>query len=163
MRILPYCCPTCHFQITVISKRVKLETWDCAQMKDLSTSYRLAISYDLLHGYLGRQIPKTMGCVFFFSIRIVSFWSAKRKESFWNSWTSRAHICEQNRLHLIFVLSYFFPAGVRSSWHGSKHDCGGSNFEKGGKLVTLQPSPGDTRFHSFIQMTQMPIQYCQIL
>ena len=70
-RILQNYYLTCHFQIDVISKRIKLETWDCAQMKGLSSNYRLAISYDLLHCYLGRQIPKTMGCVFFFLIRVV--------------------------------------------------------------------------------------------
>ena len=63
-RILQNCCLTCLFQFDVISKRIKLETWDCAQMKGLSTNYRLAISYDLLHGYLGCQIPKTKGCFF---------------------------------------------------------------------------------------------------
>ena len=68
-RNLQNCCLTCHFQINVISKRIKLATWDCAQMKALSSSYRLVISYDLLHGYLGRQIWKTMGCVFFFNSR----------------------------------------------------------------------------------------------
>ena len=68
-RNLQNCCLTCHFQINVISKRIKLETWDCAQMKGLSSSYWLVISYDLLHGYLGRQIWKTMGCVFFFDSR----------------------------------------------------------------------------------------------
>ena len=50
-RILQNYCLTCHFQIDVISKRIKLETWDCAQMKGLSSNYRLAISYDLLHCY----------------------------------------------------------------------------------------------------------------
>ena len=65
-RILQNCCLTCHFQIDVISKRIKLETWDCAQMKGLYSNYRLAISNDPLNGYLDRQIPKTMGCVFFF-------------------------------------------------------------------------------------------------
>ena len=68
-RILQNCCLTCHFQIDVISKRIKLETWDCTQMKGLSSNYRLAISYDHLNGYLGHQIPKTMGCVFFFNSR----------------------------------------------------------------------------------------------
>ena len=29
----------------------------------------MVASYDLLHGHLGRQIPKTMGCVFFFNSR----------------------------------------------------------------------------------------------
>ena len=56
LRNLQNCCLTCHFQINVISKRIKLETWDCAQMKGLSSSYWLVISYDLLHGCLGRQI-----------------------------------------------------------------------------------------------------------
>jgi len=55
-RNLQNCCLTCHFQINVISKRIKLETWDCAQMKGLSSSYWLVISYVLLHGYLGRKI-----------------------------------------------------------------------------------------------------------
>ena len=68
-RILQICCLTCLFQFDVISKRIKLETWDCAQMKGLSSIYRMVASYDLSHGYLGRQIPKTMGCVFFFNSR----------------------------------------------------------------------------------------------
>ena len=72
LRILQNCCLTCHFQIDVISKRIKLETWDCAQMKGLSSGYRLVISSDLLHGYLGQQIPKTMGCVFFFNSRSIT-------------------------------------------------------------------------------------------
>ena len=58
-----------HFQIEVIFKQIKLETWDCAQMKGLFSSFWLAISNDLLHGYLGRQIPKTAGCVFFLNLR----------------------------------------------------------------------------------------------
>ena len=68
-RILQNCCLTCLFQFDVISKRIKLETWDCAQMKGLSSIYRMVASYDRLHGYLGRQTPKTMGCVFFFNSR----------------------------------------------------------------------------------------------
>ena len=58
-RILQNCCLTCHIQSDVISKR----------MKGLSSHYRLVISFELLHGYLGHQIPKKMGCVFFFNSR----------------------------------------------------------------------------------------------
>ena len=54
--ILQNCCLTCRFQFNVISKGIKLETWDCAQMKGLFSCYQLAISNALLHGYLGRQI-----------------------------------------------------------------------------------------------------------
>ena len=36
--ILQNCCLTCHFQFNVISKGIKLETWDCAQMKGLLLS-----------------------------------------------------------------------------------------------------------------------------
>ena len=68
-RVLQNCCWISNFQFYAISKRIKLETWDCAQMKGLYSNYRLAISNDLLNGYLGRQIPKTMGCVFFFNSR----------------------------------------------------------------------------------------------
>ena len=45
-----------NFHSNVISKRIKLETWDCAQMKVLSSSYWLVISCDPLYGYLGCQI-----------------------------------------------------------------------------------------------------------
>ena len=38
-------------------------------MKGLSSIYRTVASYDLLLGYLSRQTPKTMGCVFFFNSR----------------------------------------------------------------------------------------------
>ena len=67
--ILQNCCLTCLFQFDLIYKRIKLETWDCAQMKGLSSIYRMVVSYDLLHGYLGCHILKTMGCVFFFNSR----------------------------------------------------------------------------------------------
>ena len=70
-RVLQNCCWISNFQFYAISKRIKLETWDCAQMKGLYSNYRLAISNDPLNGYLDRQIPKTMGCVFFFLIHVV--------------------------------------------------------------------------------------------
>ena len=59
-RILQYCFLTCHFQSDIISKQIKLETRDCAQMKGLSSNYPLAICFDPLHGYLGPHIPKTL-------------------------------------------------------------------------------------------------------
>ena len=64
-RDLQNCCLTCHFQFNAISKRIKLEMRDCAQMKDLFHSFRLVISWTLFYEWQGRQNTKWQSASFF--------------------------------------------------------------------------------------------------